>query len=201
MQLARVAVAGWVVAAVVVATATGCGNGHNNVSSSSTATTSSAGSSVTAPTSGQAPDYGALLIKPNDIGGDFNAPQPPVQNPNNATGVAQLFTSADRSRRIGDTILVFGDPAEALAGIDSTKANYAGKVSGTWEPVDVGSNGTLISGTSADNSQAITVLLFAEGRALVNLEFDSAANDPVDPGVATDIGHKQDIAIKTALTG
>ena len=120
-------------------------------------------------------------------------------NPNNAPGVAQLFANADNSRRIGDTILIVADPATAAVGIENTKTNYAGKVSGTWQPVDVGSNGAMISGTSPDNSQAVTVLLFSEGKALVNLEFDSAPNDPMDPGVATDIGRKQDAAIKSGL--
>lgn len=109
-----------------------------------------------------------MLIKPSDIGGDLNSPQPPVLNPNGAAGVAQLFANAD-------------------------------KVSGAWQPADVGSNGSIISGTSPDKSQAVTVLLFTEGKALVNLEFDSAPNDPIGPGVATDIGRKQDTAVKNGL--
>ncbi len=140
-----------------------------------------------------------MLIKPSDIGGDFTAPNPPVLNPSNAPGVAQLFANADNSRRIGDTILIVADPATAAAGLENTKNNYAAKVSGTWQPVDVGSNGAMISGTSPDNSQAITVLLFTEGKALADLEFDSAPNNPIDPGVATDIGRKQDAAIKSGL--
>ena len=144
-------------------------------------------------------DYTTLLIKPSDIGGDLTAPQPPVLNPNNAPGVAQLFANADNSRRIGDTILIVDDPATAATGIENTKTNYAGKVSGTWQPVDVGSNGAMLSGTSTDKSQAVTVVLFSEGKALVNLEFDSAPNDPIDAGVATDIARKQDAAIKSGL--
>ncbi|HUJ83750.1 MAG TPA: hypothetical protein VLW83_17830 [Candidatus Acidoferrales bacterium] len=46
---------------------------------------------------------------------------------------------------------------------------------------------------------AVTVVLFAKGKALVDLEFDSAPNDPIDPGVATDLGRKQDAAIKNGL--
>ena len=111
----------------------------------------------------------------------------------------QLFAIGDKTRRIWDTILILADPARAVAELDNTKTNYAGKVNGTWQPVDVGSNGAMISGTSPDNSQAVTVLLFTEGKALVNLEFDSAPNDPIDPGVATDIGRKQDAAIKKGL--
>jgi hypothetical protein len=208
MELNRITVAGWAVATIVVGTATtGCGNDHNTSSptsstTSSSATSSSAGSSaVTSPSPGQPTDYSSLLIKPSDIGGDLTTPQPPVLNPNNAAGVAQLFASADNSRRIGDTILIVADPTAAVAGLENTKANYRGKVTGAWQPVDVGSNGSMISGNSPDNSQAVTVLLFTQGKALVNLEFDSAPNDPIDPAVATDIGRKQAAAIKNGLPG
>ncbi len=204
MELARIGVAGSAVVTVVVGAAiAGCG-GSNNASPTNSVTSSrsvapSTSSSVASPSPGQPMDYSALLIKPADIGGDLTAPQPPVLNPNNAPGVAQLFTSADNSRRIGDSILIVADPATAAAGIDNTKANYGGKVNGTWQPVDVGSNGTMISGLSPDNTQAVTVLLFSEGKALVNLEFDSAPNDPIDSATATDIGRKQDAAIKQGL--
>lgn len=43
------------------------------------------------------------------------------------------------------------------------------------------------------------MLLFTEGKALVNLEFDGAPSDPIDPAVAMDIGRKQDAAIKNGL--
>nr|WP_308204262.1 hypothetical protein [Mycobacterium interjectum] len=189
---------------VVGTVVSGCGNDQKastpTSSTTSGAVTSSSGSSmVTAPSQGQPTDYSSLLIKPSDIGGDFKSPQPPVLNPNNATGVAQLFANPDNSRRIGDTILIVADPAVAKTGIENTKANYAGKVSGTWQPVDVGSNGFMISGNSPDNSQAVTVLLFSEGRAVVNIEFDSAPNDPIDPAIAIDVGRKQDAAVKSGL--
>lgn len=205
MELARIATAGWAVATVVIGTvATGCSNDQTTstptYSTTSGAATSSSGSStVTAPSPGQSTDYSSLLIKPGDIGGDFKSPQPPVLNPNNATGVAQLFANPDNSRRIGDTILIVADPAVAKTAIENTKTNYAGKVNGTWQPVDVGSHGFMISGNSPDNSQAVTVLLFSEGRAVVNIEFDSAPNDPIDPAVALDVGRKQDAAIKSGL--
>jgi hypothetical protein len=200
MELARITVAGWAVATVALGAATtGCGADHNTSSPASTSAASSSTGAVTSPSAGQQTDYSNLLIKASDIGGDFTTPQPPVLNPNNAAGVAQLFANADNSRRIGDTILIVADPKVAAAGIENTKANYAAKVSGTWQPVDIGTNGAMISGNAPGNSQAITVLLFNEGKALVNLEFDSAPNDPIDPGVATDVGRKQDAAIKGAL--
>ncbi len=43
------------------------------------------------------------------------------------------------------------------------------------------------------------MLLFTEGKALVNLEFDSAPSDPIDTDIAKDIGRKQDAAIKKGL--
>jgi hypothetical protein len=192
VELARKTFVVWAVATIGVgAAATGCG----------TDKTASSPSSSPASSTAQPSDYSALLIKPTDIGEDLTAPQPPVLNPSGAAGVAQLFANADNSRRIGDTILIVADPATAAAGLDNTKSNYTSKVSGTWQPADVGSNGSMISGTSPDNSQAVTVLLFTEGKALVNLEFDSAPNDPIDPAVATDIGRKQDAAIKNGLHG
>jgi hypothetical protein len=202
MEVARIPVAAWAVATIMLGAATtGCGNDHKTSSpaSSSSAASSTGSSAVTSPSAAQPRDYSALLIKPSDINGDFTAPQRPVLNPNNAPGVAQLFANGDKSRRIWDTISILADPAAAAAELDNIKTDYAGKVSGTWQPVDVGSNGAMISGTSPDNSQAVTVLLFTGGKALVNLEFDSAPNDPIDPGVATDIGRKQDATIKNGL--
>jgi hypothetical protein len=212
MALARVTVAGWAAVTLVVGAATtGCGHHaaspwdrppatFSSSSSSPSAAASSAGpSATTSPSPAQPTDYSSLLIKASDIGADFNAPQPPVLLPNNAAGVAQLFANADNSRRIGVTIMILADPASAAVGVENTKANYAGKVSVTWQPVDVGSNGAIISGSAPDNSQAVTVLLFTEGRALANLEFDSAPNDPIDAAAALDVGRKQDAAIKKGL--
>ncbi|MCV7099523.1 hypothetical protein [Mycobacterium palustre] len=206
MDLARISVAGWAAATIAVGTATtGCGKDHETSSPGSSTTSPTAVSSstestaVTIPSPGQPADYSSLLIKPSDIGADITTPQPPVLNPNNAAGVAQLFANGDNSRRIGDTILIVADPAAAVAGLENTKANYRGKVTGAWQPVDVGANGAMISGNSPDNSQAVTVLVFTQGRALVNLEFDSAPNNSIDPATATDIGRKQAAAIKNGL--
>lgn len=197
MERARRTVTGCAVAATVVGVVlTGCANDSKTASSHTSSTVSPA--STPAPTQ----DYSALLIQPADIGGGFTAPQPPVLNFNNTAGAAQLFVNPDNGRRIGDTILVVDNPAVAATGLDNTKTNYVQKVTGgTWQPVDVGTNGAIISGVSQDNSQAITVLLFTEGRALVNLEFDSAPGDPTDPDFATEIGRKQAAAVKNGLPG
>jgi hypothetical protein len=198
MHIARRSVACWAVVAVAAGAVTVAGCGHKS-KTASLSTIPSATAGVTSPSSGQPTDYSALLIKATDIGGDFTAPQPPVLNPNNAVGVAQLYINGDKSRRIGDSIQIEADPATASAGLDNTKANYAGKINGSWQPVDVSADGTMLSGTSPDNSQAVTVLLFTEGKALVDLEFDSPPADPIDPGIAAEVGRKQDLAIKNGL--
>ena len=195
MGRARIAVTGWAVTTIVLGIAiAGCANGAKTSAPPSGSVVTSAATS-----SGPPPDYSSLLIQPGDVGGDFTAPEPPVLNFNNTTGVSQLFVNADNSRRIGDTILIVPDPSTAAAGLENTKTNYAKKVAGTWQPVDVGSNGAMVAGMSSDNSQAIAVLLFTEGRALVNLEFDSAPNDPIDPAIAIDVGRKQAAAVKNGL--
>jgi hypothetical protein len=190
MKLARKTfVVGFAAAIIVGAISSGCGDAKAPAPSSSAASPSS-----------QPSGYSALLMKPSDIGGDFNASQPPVQNPNGTAGVEVLFANPDNSRRIGDTISITADPAAATAALDGAKNSYAGQIAGgIWQPAGVGSNGSMISGTSPDKSQAVTVLLFTEGKALAKLEFAGAANDPIDPGVATDIGRKQDAAIKNGL--
>lgn len=182
-----------------------CGGADNSSSPSATESGPSASppgsSAVTGPPAGQPTDYGFLLIKPTDVGGGLTAPQSPMLNPNNAPGVAQLFANADSSRRLWDTIVVTADPSAAAAELAGSKSDYAGKVVGDWRPLAVGANGSTVSGASPDNSQAMTVLLFTEGRALITLEFDSAPNDPFDPATALDIARKQDAAIKKGLPG
>lgn len=56
-------------------------------------------------------------------------------------------------------------------------------------------------GTRHDGSKSVTVLVFSEGKSFVTLEFDGKPEDPVPPAFATDIGQKQDAAIKSGLAG
>lgn len=136
MEVGRIGVAGRSVAAIAAGAAlTGCGGSNNASPTTWQSAAPSTSSSVAGPSPGQRMDYSALLIDPTDIGGDLTAPQPPALNPNNAPGVAQLFASADNSRRIGVSILIVADPATAAAAIANTKVNYGSKVKGMWQPV------------------------------------------------------------------
>ena len=202
MEVDRLGVAGWAVAIVVVgAASTGCGSADKSSPPASSSPASASSSAVTGPPSRRPSDYGFLLIKPKDVGGGLSAPQSPMLNPNNAPGVAQLFANGDSSRRLWDTIVIAADPSAAATELASTQGSYNGRVSGSWQPLAVGANGVTISGTAPDNSQAMTVLVFTEGRALITLEFDSPPNEPIDPAVALDIGRKQDAAVRAGLPG
>lgn len=180
----------------------GCGGGGVPAPPSGTSSTTTVSPpGVTPPPPGQPTDYGFLLVKPSDIGGALTAPQPPLLNPDNTPGATQLFTNADKTRRVWDTVQVFADAAAAVTELAATKSTYADKVTGTWQPLAVGSNGTSITGAAPDNSQTVAVLLFTEGRALITLEFDSVPDDPIDPAVAANIGRKQDEVVKLGLPG
>jgi hypothetical protein len=211
MRLTRTTVAGVAAAATLIGTAvTACGgdNSSSSSSSASSSTTATSTSTTSAAPSPSAPaqpaDYSSLLIKPTDIGPDITTPGAPITTPpeTNPQGVVQKFSNPDGSRQIFAGIKVFPDPAAAAQEIESTKAaTVNSEVVGTPQPADVGSNGVIIAGKSPDNSKARTVVLFTEGRAAVNIEFESAPNDPVTPEVALDIARKQDTAIKNGLPG
>jgi len=67
--------------------------------------------------------------------------------------------------------------------------------------VDVGVDGATISGPSPDHSKGVTMLLFTQGKAFVTLEFDGPSFALAPPDFVTDVGHKQDDAIKKSLGG
>ena len=190
---------------VVGVSLVGCASNKSSTTSSSGSATASGSSSATSSSSSAATaDYTALLIKASDITlpGDTFAVQPPIQNPNGQPGVAQMFGNQNDTRHIGDTILILPDPDQAVSELDLEKAALGDTVTGgTPAPAAVGTGGTTVSGTAPEGSKAVTVLLFSEGKAFVNLEFDSPLNDPVPPQFVTDVGQKQDTAIKNGLHG
>ena len=160
-----------VIAGVVVATAltgmpvAGCG-------SHSKSSTPASGSPNT--THVQPGDYISLLIKATDIPAPepFTATGPPVLNPNGQQGATITFSDEDHSHVIIDTIQVLPDPAAAANALDSARAMQHEALQAKPMSVDVGVNGTTITGTSPDRSKGVTILLFTQGKAFVSLEFD-----------------------------
>jgi hypothetical protein len=204
MKIPMIALAGLAATSMVVGVSVvGCAGNESSTTSSSGAATSAGSSSATSSSSSAAAaDYTALLIKASDITlpGDTFTGQPPIQNPNGQPGVAQIFGNQNDTRHVGDTILILPDPDQAVSELDQEKAALGDTVKGgTPAPAAVGTGGTMVSGTASEGSKAVSVLLFTEGKAFVNLEFDSPLNDPVPPQFVTDVGQKQDTTIKTGL--
>jgi hypothetical protein len=206
MKIPLIAVASLAATTMVVGVSSvGCSSNKSSTTSSSGSATSSASTSAaSSASSAPAADYTGLLIKASDITlpGDTFTAQPPIQNPNGQPGVATVFSNQNDTRHIGDDILILHDADTAVSELDLEKAALGNMVTGgTPAPATVGTAGTMVSGTSPDGSKAVTVLLFTEGKAFTNLEFDSAPNDPVPPEFVTDVGQRQDTAIKNGLPG
>jgi hypothetical protein len=204
MRISLTVVIGMAVAAALTAVSVaGCtSNPRSSTATSASTTSTTSHSPASSSAQAQPADYTGLLIQAQDI----NAPEiftasPPIQNPNGQPGVATTFSNQGGTHVIGDTILVLPDPAAATRALESAKAAAGNSVNGKAEPIDIGTGGTTVSGSSADGSKGVTVLLFTEGKAFATLEFDGPPDVLVPPDFVTDVGQKQDAAIKKGLVG
>ncbi|WIM87655.1 hypothetical protein PT015_22940 [Candidatus Mycobacterium wuenschmannii] len=208
MRVSQTMFVGPLTAALVVSVAACGGHPSPPAAKSTTAVPASSSSAPAQPS-----DYTALLIKARDI----DAPMPFVagpatSNPNGQPGAAITFSSQphpeDQSGitvkdvQIVDTIHVLSDPAAAASALNSAKSGQALVKDPKTDSADVGTGGTLLSGTSPDGSKSVTALLFTEGRGFVTLEFVGGVDSPPPPpDFVIDVGHKQDAAVKKGLGG
>jgi hypothetical protein len=179
--------------------------------SATSATTESSGPNSSAPASPS--DYTALLIQATDI----DAPMPfvagpPANNPDGQPGAAITFRSQPHPEdqngvtindvQIIDTIHVLPDASAATSALNSAKSGQGVVKDPKTDPATVGTGGTLLSGNSPDGSKAVTQLMFTEGRAFVTLEFVGGSDSPPPPpDFVTDVGQRQDAAVKKGLGG
>jgi hypothetical protein len=159
-------------------------------------------SSTASSAQAQSADYSRLLIQLNDIKTPmpFTA-GPVIPNPNGQAGVQTTFSNDGTTRQIHDTILVLSDPAAAAGALDAAKAKLGDSVQGTPAPAAVGTGGTIVSGNSPDGSKGVMTLLFTEGKAFTTLDFVGPPDVLPPPDFVTDLGQKQDTAIKNGLSG
>jgi hypothetical protein len=156
-----------------------------------------ANSSSAAPSS----PYSNLLVNPNDVW-DTTAysAAPPTQNPNGQTGIQDVYTHRDSTRKVTDTILILADPSAAAASLQQSQAGLGSRVAnGQTQPAPVGTSGTIVSGTSPDGSKAVSVLLFTEGKAAPTVEFDGSTKDGAPTDAIIEYGQQLDNAIKKGL--
>jgi hypothetical protein len=211
MKIAQASTVGLLGAALLVGTAAvGCSSDDKGSSSSSSSSSTSAAAttsatasettSASASPSAQGADYSNLLLKPTDIDPSFTATTAPILNPNGVPGVGQALTNPGHNETIYFTIAVLDSPDKTGPELEGLKQALASKVTGAPQPADVGTGGgTIATGTSPDGSKAVTEVFFAEGKAVVNIEFESAPNDPVQPETALAIAKMQDTQVKNGL--
>jgi hypothetical protein len=208
MKMAQTTAGVFAAALLVGTTAVGCGSDDKESSSSATttttvATTTSAAASETtsAPASPAAAgaDFSKLLLKASDVDPSFVASEPTV-NPNGVPGIGQTMTNPGKDETILFAIFVDETPAAAVQSLQGFKDTLAKEVDGAPQPADVGDGGVIATGKSPDGSKAITEVYFTQGKALVNIEFSSAPNDPVQNDTALAIAKMQDTQVKNNLT-
>ncbi|MDF3339960.1 hypothetical protein P3H80_21170 [Mycolicibacterium septicum] len=190
-------------AAAVVGTAVACSPAGESPSTPWVATPStSASAAAPKPPKSQASDYSHLLLQAEDVSippDSFTARSSNV-NPDGQSGASALFVNADDTRAIADTILIYPDVATATATLKQASAAVSTMVTGGQpQPIPVGLNGTVISGTAPDGKKAVTLLMYTQGRAVVRLEFDSNPDDPVSPETVVSVGRMQQIALRIGL--
>lgn len=172
------------------------------------ATTTDASSSATPPPAVGATtkpggfNYNRLLLTPTDVSipPDTFTVRSSSTDPNGMSGSSAFFVNTDDTKAIADTILIYPDAATATATLRQASTAVSTIVTGgTPQPFPVGSNGTIVTGTSPDGAKAVTLLMFTKDRALVRLEFDSAPGEPTSPQVVTSVGNMQEIALRVGL--
>jgi hypothetical protein len=221
MRISQGMLAGALAATMLAVPMAGCGSTQSSSTAKSGSTTSattaetttsgSSGGNSSAPA--QPSDYIGLLIKATDL----DAPMPfvagpPTNNPNGQPGATITFSSQPHPEdqngvtvkdvQIVDTIQVLPDPAAATSALNSAKTGQGLVKDPKTDSANVGTGGTTLTGTSPDGSKSLTVLMFTEGRGFVTLEFVGGSDSPPPPpDFVTDVGQKQDAAVKKGLGG
>ncbi|WP_328352693.1 hypothetical protein OG976_20230 [Mycobacterium sp. NBC_00419] len=178
-------------------------------SSPSTAFTPAAPSTTTKATStpttarAQPQDYSRLLLEGRDISSaeDTYTAQPAGPNPDAKTGAEVLLVNQDQTKAVNILIAELPDPAAAPSALQEAQTNLPKTLTGGQpQPFPVGSGGTMVSGTSPDGTKSVTVLLFTEGAVLARVEFDGVPGQPAASTFVTNVGQKQDIALRVGQT-
>ncbi|OMB94050.1 hypothetical protein A5733_15000 [Mycobacterium sp. NS-7484] len=190
-------------AAAVVGTAGACTPSADSPTSPWVATPPpSSSTTATKSPKSQAFDYSYLLLQAEDVSipPEVFSARSTKNNPDGQDGASALFVNADDTRAIADTVLIYPDAETASATLKQASAAVSTMVTGgPPQPVPIGSGGTVISGMAPDNSKAVTLLMYTQGRAVVRLEFDSNPDDPVSPQTVAAVGRMQQIALRNGL--
>lgn len=147
----------------------------------------------------QSPNFTRLLLEGRDISTaeDTYTAQPAAPSPDTKSGAEVLLVNQDQTKAVNILIAGLPDPASAPSALQEAQDNLVKSLPGaTPQPSPVGTGGTVVSGTSPDGTKSVTVLLFTEGAALARVEFDGVPNQPAARDFVTNVGQKQDIALR-----
>lgn len=213
MRVAPMMFAGPLAAMVVLVGCSSSSSTSTTKSGSAASATTTGGSGANSSAPAQPSDYTTLLIKATDL----DAPMPfvagpPMSNPNGQPGAAITFNSQPHPEdqngvtvkdvHIVDTIQVLPDAAAATSALNSAKSGQGLVKDPKTDSANVGTGGTTLTGASPDGSKSLTVLMFTEGRGFVTLQFVGGSDSPPPPpDFVTDVGQKQDAAVKQGLGG
>lgn len=150
----------------------------------------------------EAADYRSLLLWAADLSDaedTFNERSRDAE-PNGSPGASAFFVNDEDNRAISDTVLVYPDAETATATLQQAAGTLPTLVvGGTPTPIAVGTDGVVTAGTDPEANKSVTLLLFTEGRALVRLEFQSAAGNPTTDQFVYNVGKMQQIALRVGL--
>ncbi len=147
-------------------------------------------------------DFSRLLLEASDLSDadDTFAIRSSTVNPNGVAGASALFVNTRDTRAISDTFAVYPDVATATATLQRALSAVDTVVAGgSPQPSPVGTDGTIVKGTSPDGAKAVTLLLYRHGPAMVRLRFDSAPGDTTTDRFVTSVGKMQQIALRVGL--
>jgi hypothetical protein len=97
-----------------------------------------------------------------------------------------------------NTVWVLTDPAAASSAINQAQGSTP-IANQKLASAAVGSGGQLVTGTSPDGTQSLSVLYFTEGNAASAIQFAGSAADPAPSDLVIEMGQKQDALIKSQL--
>ena len=147
-------------------------------------------------------DYRDLLLVASDLtdAEDSFVERSRELNPDGSQGASAFFVNAADNRAIIDTFTIYPDAATATATLKQAAGTLPTLVTGGQpQPFPVGTDGVVVSGTAPDGNKAVTLVFFAQGKALVRLEFQSALGDNTTDQFVANVAKMQQIALRVGL--
>jgi hypothetical protein len=147
-------------------------------------------------------DYRDLLLSASDLtdAEDTFVERSRESEPDGSPGASAFFVNGEDSRAIIDTFMVYPDAATATATLKQAAGTLPTLVTGGQpQPFPVGTDGVVVSGTAPDEDKAVTLVFFAQGKALVRLEFQSAVGDNTTDQFVATVAKMQQIALRVGL--